>query len=67
MPGVPNLPLSRGPECLSKFSWMMGDNLSEGSDLGFVGTRVVKEKGLIGANGWALLTYCFYHSRQNSL
>ena len=67
MPGVLNLPLSRGPECHSEFSWMMGNNLSEGSDLGFVGTRVVKEKGLIGANGWALLTYCFYHSRQNSL
>ena len=66
MHGVLNLPLLRGPEYHSKFSWMMGNNLSEGSDLVFVGTRVVKEKGLIGANGWALLTYCFYHSRQNS-
>ena len=36
------------------------------SDLGFVGTGVImKEKGLsqAGANGWALLTYWFYHSR----
>ena len=47
MPGVLNLPLSRGPECHSKFSWMMGNNLSEGSDLVLLALGLSRKRVLL--------------------